>query len=149
VLRALSDEHPTYLNEQSVDRDHVLQAGDRLRVGRLEFEVLIDETVSDHHAPDDEASQEITSLLDAADERERADRLQHPELRQFHVEAAAHKAAPPPDSEPEPAGPPGKGKKKPKAPPGKLPTPPPSTEIKADDSTDAAQQALKRMFSAR
>jgi predicted component of type VI protein secretion system len=148
VLRSLSDEHPTYLNDEPLDREQVLQAGDRLRIGRLEFDVLIDATVPADEVEDEGAAQEITNLLDAADERERVERLQHPELRQFHLEAAAKKPAPPPESEPAPASPADKNKKK-KAPPGKLPTPPPSNEIKAEDSTDAAQQALKRMFSAR
>lgn len=175
VIRKLSDRASTFVNGQSVERERVLKAGDHLRLGRLEFQVLIDKTaavrppIAPHepakveHEPAtlerepvraerepeaDDAAEEITELLVQADERDRAIRQEHPELRVLHLETAADEPAPT-ESEPEdvPATEEAaQAKKKGRKKPGKLPVRPPKNEIVADDSTEAAQEALRRLF---
>jgi len=159
VIRKMSDKASTFINGRTVEQEQVLQNGDHLRLGRLEFEVLIDDTppVSAPVAPHeparveqepegDEAAEEITELLVQADERDRVIRQEHPELRVLHLETAG---AEPDETESEKVPeaeeigqPKRKGRKK----PGKLPTRPPKNEIVADDSTEAAQEALRRLF---
>lgn len=153
IVRPLSDKAATFINGQPVGQEQALRAGDILRLGRLEFQVLIDLTppVSPPKAepePDrDATAQEITDLLVQADERDRAIRQEHPELRVLHLESASEKPA-----TLEPEGPvseeePGKPMKKTKKKPGKLPARPPKDEIKGEDSTEAAQAALRKLFS--
>jgi len=85
-------------------------------------------------------------LLVQADERERLERQEHPELRVLHLEAAGEKPA---EAEADEAAADAqaakhkRGKKK----PGKLPTRPQKDEITGDDSTEAAQAALRKLFS--
>lgn len=171
VVRPLSDKAETFVNGQQVEHEQVLQSGDQLRIGRLGFEVLIAETPapvpavpkpetepereqppeseprseSELEPESDPAGKEISDLLAQADERERLERQEHPELRVMHLEPAAAKPEPEAD-EAEAAGeaaPSKRGKKK----PGKLPARPPKDEITAEDSTEAAQEALRKLFS--
>ena len=68
-----------------------------MRIGRLEFEVLIEETAPvakpTLEPESDAAGEEISDLLARADERERMIRQEHPELRVLHVESADKEAA--------------------------------------------------------
>lgn len=162
-VRPLSDVAPTFVNGRQVEREQTLQAGDQLRIGRFDFEVLIvvepagaDRQPATQAAPTrpsasglaatpNPAATDLYDLLTEADERERVDRQMHPELRVLHL------ASTPPEAESsesdqadaieQPEQKPGKKK------PGKLPTPPPKNEISGEDSTDAAQQALRKLFS--
>jgi predicted component of type VI protein secretion system len=159
VIRNLSDKASTFINGQPLEHERDLHPGDILRIGRLDFEVLIDEPLPAVVPPtqpepeaqpepeSDAASAEISDLLVQADERDRAVRQEHPELRVLHVESASAKPA-----QPEPEGlaeadEAGKPKKKGKKKPGKLPTRPPKNEITGEDSTSAAQEALRKLFS--
>jgi len=154
IIRPLSNKAGTFVNGQRVEHERILQAGDHLRIGRLEFEVLIEQDAP-VAAPDtevepasDSAGEELSDLLARADERERMIRQEHPELRVLHLESAAKELADRAAQQAAAAEPPParkKGKKK----PGKLPTPPPKDEITGDDSTEAAQEALRKMFSRR
>jgi predicted component of type VI protein secretion system len=152
VIRPLSDKAGTFINGQPVEQEQALHSGDQLRIGRLDFEVLITEepapvTVEPPPEPEsDSAAEEISDLLARADERERIERQEHPELRVLHLAASGDKPAQPEAdaaAAAEEAAKHKRGKKK----PGKLPTRPPKDEIKGDDSTEAAQAALRKLFS--
>ena len=156
VLYALPGETGTLVNDQPVKDQQLLEPGDHLRIGRLEFEVLIERSVAPAPDADVEHSHEeenqvedlVSDLLVEADEREREHRMIDPESRQFHLPAGAPPAAPSPtDAEKGEQEKAGKKKKKGKLPPGKLPSPPPSAYDDTEDSTEAAQEALRRMFS--
>ena len=154
IIRPLSEKAGTFLNNQRVEHEQVLQAGDHLRIGRLEFEVLVEQEAPATPAPTDEApadaaGEELSDLLAQADERERIIRQEHPELRVLHLEAAAKELAEKAALEAAAAEQPPPAKKRGKKKPGKLPTPPPKDEITGDDSTEAAQEALRKMFSRR
>ena len=43
-IRPLSDKAGTFINGQRIEQEQALQAGDQLRIGRLDFEVLIEAT---------------------------------------------------------------------------------------------------------
>lgn len=153
LIRKLSEQAETLINGQRVEQEQALQDGDHLQLGRLDFEVLIEDAPPAALPPveaeleSDSAAEEISDLLAQADERDRVIRQEHPELRVLHLE--------PTDEVPDEAQPeeavaaeetdPAKKKRKKK--PGKLPTRPPKDEIKGDDSTEAAQAALRRLFS--
>ncbi|NLF68581.1 MAG: FHA domain-containing protein [Candidatus Anammoximicrobium sp.] len=163
LIRKLSDRADTFINGQRMEREQVLQAGDHLRLGRLEFEVLIEDaspaapppvesespTTPPAGEPEperDPAAEEMSDLLVQADERDRTIRQQHPELRVLHVETAHEETAktePQEAATADEAGPVKKKKKK----PGKLPVRPPKNEITGEDSTSAAQEALRKLFS--
>jgi len=151
IVRDLYSDAGTFVNKQQVDHECPLQEGDRLMVGRLEFEVLVDETApspSPRRSPEGKTASDpvadfVSDMLVEADEEDRARRKEDPESRQFHLdgalddelknqEAAAQKD---PDEK--------KKKLPPKKPPGKLPAPPPFT---ADNTVEAAEETLKKLF---
>jgi predicted component of type VI protein secretion system len=153
IVQDLSGRSGTFVNGQRVEGEGRLQHGDQLRIGRMEFEVTIEdaapsgpETTGQEPiaAPAVPAGpgEKISELLSEADERERLRRLEHPELRQFHLDPHAAKEESPP-AEPADA----KGKKASKKEPGKLPPLPP--ERVTEDSTEAAQEALRKLFAPR
>jgi pSer/pThr/pTyr-binding forkhead associated (FHA) protein len=155
VIRDLGSETGVLVNDQRVEYDHALQAGDHLRIGRLEFEVLIEEpdapgtpqpeeTESETEIEKDPVSEEIIDSLIEADEKDRAHRLKDPESRQFHLQEALAEAAKhrPVASEEEPSE--EKGKKRGKKAPGKFTPPPPPPP--PDNTEEAAQDALRRLF---
>jgi predicted component of type VI protein secretion system len=153
VVRTLAGEKGTFVNERRVEHEQVLRAGDHLRIGRLEFEVLLEEPapagapagVRDA-APNDTFADQLSESLAQADEQERGRRLEHPEWRQLHLAPTAPEAAAaaPPATAERHSEKKGTGAK---PAPGKLPPPPPSPEDLAKDSTEAAQIALRRLFS--
>lgn len=169
IIRPLSDKAATYINGQRVALEQALRAGDQLRIGRLDFEILITEEPAavsaespaesgTRHEPEvesgelasetarDPAAEEISDLLAQADERERIERQEHPELRVFHLEPG-EKAAEPQVDEAAALEEAAKKNRRHKKKPGKLPTRPPKDEIKGEDSTEAAQEALRKLFS--
>jgi predicted component of type VI protein secretion system len=148
-VRSLSKEASTLINGQPVEHEQVLHHGDVLRIGRLEFEVLIEVLASaadsaegpQHETQQEE--QELSDMLAEADAKERAFRLQHPELRELHLEPATPKTTGPEEEDEEDSqGGKKKGKKFKKL-PRKLPVPPVE---QSEDSTEAAEEALRRMF---
>ena len=142
LIRSLCNDHGTFVNDQQVEDARILQPGDHLRVGRLEFEVLFDAAPPESRAAGD--SDAYDRLLDEGDEQARAFRREHPEERFLHLPkgeepAPAEKASG--DQAEEAAQ---KGlKRKTKSKPGKLPPPPPEV---TEDSTEAAQHALRKLF---
>ena len=153
LIRKLSDQADTFINGQRVEQEQVLQAGDHLRLGRLEFEVLIEKEAPpvipqpvEAEPESDSASEEISDLLVQADERDRTIRQEHPELRVLHVETDHEQPGETGPQEPAAAEETAPAKKKRKKKPGKLPTRPPKNEITGEDSTEAAQEALRKLF---
>lgn len=158
-LRPLSADQPTRVNGQPVDQECRLHAGDHLGIGRLEFEVQIQaapagatrpapEPQSEERAPEDTTSEDnaFEQLLDEGDEQERKFRQAHPEARYLHVEPKPQPAEDELAEEPDQADQEDKAarKKGAKPPPGKLPKP---EEPTPEDSTEAAQDALRKLFS--
>jgi predicted component of type VI protein secretion system len=148
-VRSLTTEAGTFVNGQQIQHEQILQSGDHLRIGRLEFEVLIEAPATGHDVRNDasndaqRAEKELSDMLVEADAKERAFRQQHPELRELHLEPAPPKTTDAEaEDEEEPRGGKKKGKKFKKL-PRKLPVPPVE---QAEDSTEAAQEALRRMF---
>lgn len=139
-LRDLDSESGTFLNDERVAAEQLVHAGDRFRVGRLQFEILIER--SDRASKQDPVDEFVSEMLAQADEEERVVRMSDPVLRQFHLE--------PDEPNNEPAEPEKEDKltamrkKVPqKKPPGKLPPPP---AITAESSTSAAAETLKKIF---
>jgi len=137
TVRDLESVTGTFLNGDRLTDIRQLHHGDRLKIGRLEFEV-------EFGAKSDPVSQYVNALLEEGDEEARLQRLQDPQQRQFDVTTTAKQ----PDAETEVAAdsPPEKKKllqRPPKKPPGKLPRPEP---IVADNTVDAAAASLERIF---
>ena len=96
VLQDLSSQTGTFVNGGAVEDLRVLQNGDRLRLGRLVFDVLIEDPTPvweveppvDGETIHDAMSDTVCNLLSAADEEDRKRRLQNPELRQFCLPSA-------------------------------------------------------------
>jgi len=153
LIRKLSEQAETLINGQRVEQEQALQNGDHLQLGRLDFEVLIEDAPPAAPPPveaepeSDSAAEEISDLLAQADERDRVIRQEHPELRVLHLEPMDEVPDETQPEEAETAEEIDPAKKKGRKKPGKLPTRPPKDEIKGDDSTEAAQAALRRLFS--
>lgn len=110
-VRDLGSRNGTVVNGETITKEHILEAGDNLRVGRLEFEVCIDHGLGGAKKPrvrdvkdaverslrvsiEDE---DIFDWLDEGDDNDRARKLADPETRQFKLDetdrAALEKAA--------------------------------------------------------
>ena len=114
AIRVLPGESTTLLNQQQVTEPRVLKHGDHLRIGRLEFEVLIDQQAPSLESPSPDTASpssegegdSISEMLSAADLREREHRVLDPESRQFHLpETHHHKASDDEESDATPARP--------------------------------------------
>lgn len=146
-VRDLGTDAGTFVNDNRIHEETLLVDGDRLRIGRLEFAVIAIPDNVKEDAPADPMSEFVSDMLGEADEEDRARRMADPLLRQFDVSAVE-----PPEAQPSEPVPPeaesGQGSKSKvsrptKKPPGKLPPPP---EFVADDSVQAAQETLKKIF---
>jgi pSer/pThr/pTyr-binding forkhead associated (FHA) protein len=133
TVRDLESETGTFLNGDRLTDMRELKHGDRLKVGRLEFDV-------EFGAESDPVSRYVNELLEEGDEEARLQRLQDPLQRQFHVTPPASEPDVKEEASPEPKKP---LKRPPKKPPGKLPRPEP---IVADNTVDAATASLERIF---
>jgi predicted component of type VI protein secretion system len=171
LAQDLNSRNGTFVNENRLpsDKAKVLSHGDKLRVGKLEFEVVIEHGLQGPKKPKvqsvGEAAEravqssssgskfeavDVTSWLDEADQIDRERKLSDPDNRQFRIEAT---------TESEDTGTDGDDssaeesrleqlKKAQKAPPGKLPTQH-ATKSSTNDSRQAADKALKSFFSGR
>lgn len=176
LIQDLKSRNGTYVNDVRlpVDKAKVLKGGDQLRVGKLSFEVVIEHGlqaakkpevtgISDAAARTVEAGSQdsrfeavdVNSWLDEADQIDRVRKLSDPETRQFRLdqpETAVSENDGDDDStelsvDDSDDSSVRKKKSKKKEAPGKLPT-----EFKkamAENSRDAADNALKRFFSGR
>jgi pSer/pThr/pTyr-binding forkhead associated (FHA) protein len=147
IVRDLYSRSGTFVNDERVDHERLLRAGDRLRIGRLEFTVVVEQTT----APDREAVPQtrtrpdvvadfVSQFLVEEDEKERARRMEDPASRQFALERSKPPAAPP---APQDAAAALKKARPAKKPPAKLPAPPP---FSASSTGEAAEETLKKIF---
>lgn len=167
VLRDMESRNGTFLNEERVVGEVALKIGDRLRVGRLEFEVLIDHAVAGTKKPKVEgvkeaAARTASTSADAVDEESITDwltqtnevpetRKDSGETRQFMLDeterllleqlSAEARAARDEKDRKRKEGDSEKGKE-----PGKLPG---RSERDTADSRDAASQMLRKFFNRR
>lgn len=139
LLRDLDSRSGTFLNDERVVSSQVVEPGDRMRVGRLEFDIAIERVASDADPVDDF----VSDLLVQADEEERVSRLSDPELRQFHLEPSDASSDAPAEPEEEDKLTRLRKKLPAKKPPGKLP---PKPSITAESSVSAAQETLNKIF---
>jgi pSer/pThr/pTyr-binding forkhead associated (FHA) protein len=105
LIRDFGSKNGTYVNGQRVDGEAVLSAGDKLQIGPLAFEVLIDHTLGGDKRPKVKSIKEaatrttassqdaaliddsdISDWLDEADEVERQHRISDPETRQLKLD---------------------------------------------------------------
>lgn len=139
-VRDLNSVSGTFVNGEPLKEQRALASGDHLRVGRLEFEIVLDRPVPvpppPPPRPSDSVGDRISDMLSEADQEDRAQRFEDPAKRKFVREVQAAK---PIEAEPE--------KKKPtipqKKPPMKLP---PAPKLVADNTVDAAEEVLKKFF---
>jgi pSer/pThr/pTyr-binding forkhead associated (FHA) protein len=108
IVRDLKSRNGTMVNGEKIAADVHLKAGDKLKVGPLEFEVLIDhaatgvkkpkvasvkeaaERVAEEAAtvkPCETIDTDVSSWLEEADEEERQQRMHSPETRQFRIDS--------------------------------------------------------------
>ncbi len=175
LVQDLKSRNGTYVNDNRLptDRAKSLEPGDKLQIGKLSFEVVIEHglqaakkpevvDVSDAAARTVESGSsdsrfepvDVTSWLDEADQIDRVRKLSDPETRQFRLDDAA--ATPGGDSDSselsvdesvKAAGSVADRKADKKKAPGKLPM-----DLKKSmtaNSRDAADDALKKFFSGR
>jgi len=169
LVQDLMSRNGTFINEKRLptDKAKVLQSGDTLRVGKLEFEVVIEHGLQAAKKPEvtsvDEAAArtvessagsrfeaiDVNSWLDEADQVDRVRKLSDPDTRQFRIDSPPDEMPSTDDSD-EISGDDSKLQKlKPpqKAAPGKLPTG--ASKAMSNDSRQAADNALKKFFSGR
>jgi len=167
LVQDLNSRNGTFVNEKRLppDKAKILASGDKLRVGKLEFEVLIEHGLQAAKRPEvkdvGEAAArtvesadgsrfeaiDVNSWLDEADQVDRVRKLSDPDTRQFRFDSVA---TPPEGDSAELSGDDSKLQKlvKPeKKAPGKLPTG--VKRAMTDDSRQAADDALKKFFSGR
>jgi predicted component of type VI protein secretion system len=174
LIQDLKSRNGTYVNDKRLplDKAKVLKAGDQIRIGKLQFEIMLEHGVQGIKKPEvadigDAAARtveagtmdskfepvDVSDWLDEADQIDRVKKLSDPETRQFQLEQLEDESKAPDgddsgelsvsDSQEIAA------RKRPQkqAKPGKLPD-----NIKremTDNSRDAADNALKRFFSGR
>jgi predicted component of type VI protein secretion system len=165
VARDLNSRNGTFVNGERIDQDHPLKNGDLLRVGKLEFEVVIEQTVADQvRVPEPELTSktvsdassnsvefDVTEWLAEADAAAKGNRDSDPDTRQYKLNAADQQALSNAKQENPSEESSDTDKKKSlqrpeKRPPGKLPERPNSGPA---NSRDAAADMLKRMFNNR
>ena len=165
TVKDLGSRNGTFVNGEQVAQETVLLDGDHLRVGPLEFQIVLEQTVGRPKRPKVAGIKEVAARtagaaetsstaelddvanwLDEAEQVEKEKRVADPETRQFHLDETSHNLPKPGeknDGETKNLD----GSKRPeKKSPGKLP-PRPSTSGK--DSREAASDMLKKFFNRR
>jgi pSer/pThr/pTyr-binding forkhead associated (FHA) protein len=172
VVRDLNSRNGTFVNGERVGEESVLLSGDQLRVGPLEFEMVIEQTAARAKRPKVSDIKEavartaeggtssatsdlgeVTDWLSELDDADRERRTTDPETRQFRLDDTTDRGTVVEAKEgattdtkalpPDEAQP---KKKEKKPPPGKLP-PRPGAQTK--DSREAASDMLKKFFNRR
>ena len=133
-IHDLHSETGTFVNGKPVEGEEMLDDGDRLCVGKLEFAVQIERPAGTNVDP---VADYVSSLLVEADEQDRMRRLEDPEARQFQIDPS--ESVPPQEVAKKPK----ELKRPPKRPPGKLPSPP---KYVAENTVQAAEETLKKIF---
>jgi pSer/pThr/pTyr-binding forkhead associated (FHA) protein len=163
VVRDLGSRNGTFVNGAAVDPEagSELKAGDRLKIGKLEFDVLIDRAAAEEPkvkvldrkeaaalaATANLEDSDIASWLQDAEESEIEEKLLSPETRQFklddtdrvRLQDAVLAEAEGKETKEEPGAPQ-------KKPPAKLPA---SARPSSKDSREAAANMLKKFFNNR
>ncbi len=99
-LEDFGSKNGTYVNDERVEGTIELKMGDHIRVGPLDFLVLIDHTLgaakrskvssvkeaASRVAQSSGLSNDVASWLEEADEEERMERMGNPETRQFRID---------------------------------------------------------------
>lgn len=179
LIQDLKSRNGTFVNEKRLpsDRAKVLKPGDHLRIGKLEFELVVEHGLTaakkpqvadigdaaarmvEAGAPDSRfEAVDVSAWLDEADQIDRVRKLADPETRQFRIEEELEaKGETGPGSEAgdstelsvddADSGSGQKRKRPEKQKPGKLPEG--LRKNMTDNSRDAADNALKRFFSGR
>lgn len=169
LVQDLKSRNGTYVNDNRLptDRAKVLEAGDKLQIGKLLFEVVIEHGIQAAKKPEvvdvsDAASRtveagsndsrfeavDVTSWLDEADQIDRVKKLSDPETRQFRLDDSVAKAPEGDSAElsvDESTS--GRSPRPEKKSPGKLPEN--LKKTMTANSRDAADDALKKFFSGR
>jgi pSer/pThr/pTyr-binding forkhead associated (FHA) protein len=165
IVRDLKSRNGTFVNDERVEGEAVLLAGDILRVGPLEFELIIEQTPGKAKRPkvadikeavartaggsgigSTSDMDDVTKWLEEADSEELSRRTS-PETRQFRLDETMAPATSDTPSKPSDTKSLAPELKRPdKKSPGKLPPRP--TTNKAD-SREAAADMLKRFFNRR
>lgn len=104
IIRDLKSRNGTVVNGDKIAGDVTLKMGDVVKVGPLEFEVVIDHSqtgpkqpkvtdvkdaavrVAEKSASEPQIEDDITSWLEEADEEERTKRIHSPQTRQYRVD---------------------------------------------------------------
>lgn len=166
IVRDMGSRNGTFINGDRVEGDRAVKVGDHLKVGPLEFEILIDHGLGGDKRPVVSSVQEaaartfdakvqdndVSSWLEELDSKDKQRKSNDPETRQFKLEELAAADAPTTSMSdtstnlksdaPTVVGP-VKGEKKE---PGKLPQ---KAEQSAATSRDAANDMLKKFFNRR
>lgn len=157
IAKDMGSRNGTIVNGEAIDGPCELKMGDHLKIGPLDFEVIIDHSLGGAKKPQVKSVQEaaartaekaaksgdgfdetdISAWLTEEDEAERAKRLADPETRQYQLSEEEQERLDAAEKEKE-----GKQKKKKKE-YGKLPDRPDS---RPKDTKDAAEQMLKKFF---
>lgn len=172
VVRDLNSRNGTFVNGERVGEESVLLSGDQLRVGPLEFEMVIEQTAARAKRPKVSDIKEavartaeggtssatsdlgeVTDWLSELDDADRERRTTDPETRQFRIDDTTDrgtvveaKEGASIDTKALPPDETQPKKKEKKLPPGKLP-PRPGAQTK--DSREAASDMLKKFFNRR
>src|SRR5262245_54829102 len=167
IVRDLKSRNGTFVNEEQVAEEAVLLNGDVLRVGPLQFEMMIEQSVAKSKRPKVTDIKEavartaegssvnstsdlddVTQWLEEADSQEKSRRTTDPETRQFRLDdtVAPAEAGTTTTKPGETKTMVAEAKRPEKKPPGKLPPRP--TTSKAD-SREAAADMLKKFFNRR
>lgn len=174
LIQDLKSRNGTYVNDKRLplDKAKVLKAGDLLRIGKLQFEIMLEHGVQGIKKPEvagigDAAARtveagsmeskfepvDVSDWLDEADQIDRVKKLSDPETRQFQLDQIDD-ASEAPDGEDsgelsvtDSAEIPIRKRPDKQAKPGKLPVN--MKKEMTDNSRDAADNALKRFFSGR
>lgn len=166
VVRDLNSRNGTFVNDERVAEEAVLLHGDTLRVGPLQFELIIEQTPGKAKRPKVADIKEavartaegnvvnstsdlgdVTQWLEEADSHEKSRRTTDPETRQFRLDDTLVPATSDTAAEnPDPKATVTTAKRPEKQAPGKLPPRPTTTKA---DSREAAADMLKKFFNRR
>lgn len=172
LIQDLKSRNGTYVNEKRLqpDRAKILKAGDKIRVGKLEFEIVIAVSVGGPKKPvvkdlADAADRtvksagdsrfedvDIGSWLDEADQIDRVRKTADPDTRQLKLDETSTLSAESgeisisDDDDSQPGDKRVPTKRPEKKAPGKLPK---NAGAQTSDSREAADEALKKFFGGR
>jgi pSer/pThr/pTyr-binding forkhead associated (FHA) protein len=104
TIRDLKSRNGTVVNGEKIAGDYVLKQGDQVKVGPLEFQVMIDHSlggakkpkvadvkdaaarVTESEKDESKIEEDVNSWLEEADEEERTKRITSPQTRQFRLD---------------------------------------------------------------